>query len=925
MKFFLHYLTISLVYFCFLSTVYAVDFGNSDESSLGLGTFNNSILATCMQADEKILVGGNFTYYETTPINRLVRLNTDGSIDNSFLLESGMNNSVTTIALQADGKILVGGNFTTFNGASQNYLIRLNADGTKDNDFNIGTGANNNIRSIAIQSDGKILIGGDFTVFNGISKNRLVRLTTDGTVDNTFDVGSGANAYIATIVLQSDGKILIGGEFTSFNGVNQNSLIRLTADGAIDTTLNIGTGPGSSYNVNTLSIQDDNKILVGGFFSSFNGVARKCLVRLNTDGSVDNTFAIGTGANIGAVFSIAIQSNGNILVGGDFTAFNNFSSNRLVCLYTDGSINNAFDIGLGANSRVSSISIQTDDKLIVGGSFSTFHESLSSSIVRLNTSGLVDATFNNQGQGANSATNHIALQADGKILVGGSFTTFNAVSKKYLVRLNKDGSIDNTFNIGAGPNNTVNAICIQSDGKILVGGDFTLFNGVSQSYIVRLLSDGSIDNTFNVGSGANKVVHSIAIQQDGQIVIGGDFTAFNSFSQGGLIRLYPNGTIDPTLYIGTGISSSRASSGLILSIIIQKDNKILIGGNFDTYNGNSSKSYFLRLNADGSIDDTFEIGTGANGGITSIVLQDDGKILLAGGINRFNGGPSVNYLFRINPDGSVDNTFNIGSGANYLGVIATLAVQQDGKIIAGGWFTSFNGVAKNHIVRLNTDGSIDPLFNVGSGSNACVAFVLFQPDGNLLAGGAFTQYNELKRNHIVRIKAYVPEMLFISKNTEFLTKEAKSSSTIDVISNTTWSISSDQSWLVVTPHSSSNNETITFTSEENTGPIRTAVVTITSSYVTQVITVTQESGIATGITSINNDIFKLYPNPAKSSFCIHVHKPASVLIYNLHGVLVLTKTVNSEEPIETNTLVTGLYIVSIKTDDTVVTRNLIIE
>ena len=192
------------------------------------------IYSITLQPDGKILVGGWFTEFNGTPANRLIRLNPDGSKDISFDIGSGFVGSVLHTTLQLDGKILVGGAFTSFNGTTQNRLIRLNSDGTKDTSFDIGSGFNNNVNSINLQTDGKILVGGQFTSFNGTTQNRLIRLNSDGTKDTSFDIGSGFNNNVNSINLQTDGKILVGGQFTSFNGTTQNRLIRLNSDGSKD-------------------------------------------------------------------------------------------------------------------------------------------------------------------------------------------------------------------------------------------------------------------------------------------------------------------------------------------------------------------------------------------------------------------------------------------------------------------------------------------------------------------------------------------------------------------------------------------------------------------------------------------------------------------------------------------------------------------
>ena len=239
-----------------------------------------------------------------------------GTIDASFNPGTGAtntagNSSVYTTSIQSDGQLIIGGNFTSYNGIARNKIARLNTDGSLDASFNPGTGANNDVSTTSIQSDGKIIIVGDFTFYNDIPINRIARLKTNGTLDATFNPGTGANA-VQTTSIQSDGKIIIGGGFTTYNGIAINRIARLNTDGTLDATFNAGTGAyGGASPVSTTSIQSDGKIIIGGWFTSYNGIARNYIARLNTDGTLDTSFNPGTGA-IGPVYTTSIQSDGKI-------------------------------------------------------------------------------------------------------------------------------------------------------------------------------------------------------------------------------------------------------------------------------------------------------------------------------------------------------------------------------------------------------------------------------------------------------------------------------------------------------------------------------------------------------------------------------------------------------------------------------------
>src|SRR5439155_11936412 len=160
----------------------------------------------------------------------LARFNADGSLDGSFGLVIGNRDwgSVNALAVQPDGKVLVGGSFYSINGTNRPGIARLNANGSLDNSFNPGTGANG-VSSVALQPDGKVLIGGGFTTVNGANRSGIARLNANGSLDGSFNPGTGVNGTVYSVALQPDGKVLIGGEFTSINGTNRNRIARLNA------------------------------------------------------------------------------------------------------------------------------------------------------------------------------------------------------------------------------------------------------------------------------------------------------------------------------------------------------------------------------------------------------------------------------------------------------------------------------------------------------------------------------------------------------------------------------------------------------------------------------------------------------------------------------------------------------------------------
>ena len=350
--------------------------------------------------------------------------------------------------------------------------------------------------------------GGSFSTYNGTSANGFVKLNTDGTIDNTFSVGTGFDLTnnqdaIQTISVQNDGKILVGGQFTSYNGTSRSGIIRLNSNGTVDNGFNIG--PGFDGVVLTIKAQPNGNILVGGGFNTYNGVSYNGIVRLNSDGTTDSTFVVGTGFSGGVPYEIVIQPNGKILVGGNFTSYNGTNFNGGVArLNSDGSADTTIQVTTNPNLQgyIYTLGLQTDGKILIGGTFNFYFNLSRNRLVRLNSDATIDNTFN-IGDGFDQTVEVIKVQYDGKILVGGSFTEYNRTSFNKIIRLNVDGTVDSSFTIGTGFSNSVFDLKIQDDGKIIVIGQFNSYNGTSCNGIVRLNSDGSVDSGFTIGTGLN--------------------------------------------------------------------------------------------------------------------------------------------------------------------------------------------------------------------------------------------------------------------------------------------------------------------------------------------------------------------------------------------------------------------------------------
>lgn len=1210
-----------------------IDRGFNPPPASGADDFVSSII---MDLNNKILIGGGFHSFNGVARSGIARLNTDGSLDASFNPGTGAGAPVRALARQADGSYIVAGEFLTFNGLPHPRIVRVDTNGIVDPNFNVGTGPNGNILSVALQPNGKILIGGQFTSVAGVARNRIARLNTDGSLDFSFDPGSGADDAVNAIAVQPDGNILIAGAFRTVSDNNRNRVARLTTTGALD--FNFDPGTGADNTIYTMQLQPDGKIMLGGLFNSYNQTRRICLTRVLPSGTIDTTF-MDTAYNQFAglpkhyhsddtqnhpfIQSLSLQADGNLMIGGTFDrvgggsarddshfrqnfarviggvtpgpgnisldrnsytadenggtlfirmtrdnghlgpaavsvvpldqpagpgaavanqdyffdagtygqptwittwpvptwqlqdgtfgqnngfgdsvdpatrvsypdndvfismidntvvdgnrqfnlellnptsgdlfllggekiplgiglgrssgnvtivdndtlagtlsfASTNFNvseggTNALVTVvrtggsagsvsvaYTtaDGSATNGSDykfrsgtltFGPGVTNNTFTIpiiddSVAEDDETILiqlshptGGAqlglsnavvtiidndtpngrlgFSspayTTNENAGAAVITVNrrggsqgtltvyyatsngtaisgthylgvtnqltwnpgdltprtftiplldnqqvdgnhtvnirifsptvngttnlttlgsvsnavltiqdddafgsvafsrssynvnenggpavvtvrrTSGIAQsvtvnfatsggtavpgfdytptngvlafapgeisksfniAIANNQFQdgnrfiglilsnaapvaslgfpsaaivnifddetynepsgspdtaldsaaGFNGDVFGVALQPNGMILAAGDFTIANNIPRSRIARLNPDGSLDTSFSDTASSiNAAVRTIVEQSDGRILLGGFFTNVNGVGSSHFARLNYSGTVDSSFNLGAGADGTVFAMAETFAGtnrQIYAGGSFVTVNGNARSRIARLKDDGTVDLAFNPGVG------ADGTVYAILPYPTNsvragQVLIAGDFLNYNS-VARGRIARLNADGSLDLTFAPASGANDSIRTIALQSDERILVGGLFTNVNG-VARSRIARLNPDGSLDSTFDPGAGANDF--VSTITVQPDNRILVGGQFTLCNGVTRNHITRLNTDGSVDPQINFGLGADGLVNSLAVQTDDKILLGGGFTHYDGTPHGRFLRI------------------------------------------------------------------------------------------------------------------------------------------------------------------------------
>ncbi len=738
--------------------------GDVDLSFDSGSGIDGPVSTVAVQADGKIIIGGSFRTVNGLVRIRIARLNADGSGDAGFHPDRNVTGSldpafnpfndaaaVQSVVLQPDGKIVVAGNFTALNGTDRTPIVRLNTDGSRDGSFDSAIGTHNNsggiigsIRAITLQPDGRILIVGLFYTPRDATNKVVARLNADGSLDSSFTPGTAAyltnSATVRAVAVQPDGKVLIGGYLTAVNGTAREGIARLNANGSVDTSFNPDPGTITRRAVYSIVVQPDGKVFFGGYSSLVSNNKVDNVVRLNANGNLDNTFSSGAPPS-GGLNSVALQPDGKLLISSGGPA-------GVARLHANGSLDNSFNPGTGADGQFYGgdlVTLQSDGKVIVAGHFGSFNGAVRIRMTRLNADGSLDSSFNpgaGVSSGVNSATVYaLAAQSDGKVLIAGYFDSVNGTSRNRITRLNANGSLDSSFDPGTGiADGNVRSLAVQPDGKVVIGGDFTVINGTARNYIARLNSNGTLDSTFNPGFGPDNVVFAVALQSDGKVLIGGWFTTINGTLRNKIARLNSDGSLDTTFGTGTG------GSGNVYAIAVQPDGKVIRGGD-----------YIARLKTTGSLDATFDPGTGVDNSVEAVVLQPDGKLLIGGYFNTVNG-TVRNGFARLDADGALDAGFspvtitggNIQNGTS----VNSISLQFDGKVLIGGSFDTVNNTGRNGIARFHADGSLDSTFNPipgVTGGGLIVYCTAIQPDGKLLIGGDFTMVNDAARWSVARL------------------------------------------------------------------------------------------------------------------------------------------------------------------------------
>ncbi len=796
-------------------------------------------------------------------------------LDTTFDVGSGADSLVSCLAVLPDGRVLIGGQFRSINGFARTGIARLFADGSVDPAFNPNNGLggiDGIVRCFSVQADGSILIGGYFSSINGIPRSRIARLKPDGSLEDTFVPGEIVGS-VESLAVQPDGKVIIGGYFDRVAGVRRLNLARLNPNGS----LNIEFLPPSinDGSVVGIAIQGDNTILVAGYFQRVSGGTRRALIRLNLNGTLDEPYKPSFGALIGnssqmQVTGLALDQSGNAIISGSFTTVDGILRRGLARLNSNGSLDPSFDPQQGTDQEFGSPSrvfIQPNGQILVGGASMIFHGVRRRGIARLNADGTLDGAFN-PGIGVDESVFAMGVQTDGNVVIGGSFRSVGGIAALNVARIlttpsslqvvqfvttsafitEGDGAVKLLIERIGDPAGEITVDYTVGGGTATPGDDYLLQDGTvrfragetTNEISISILDDGlsepteSLEVTLsNPSSGVQLSPHRSAVIEirdneipnlidwsfdasilngnypqasallpDGKVILVGCGFTIDKTLRGPVIRLKVDGSFDPSF-----VSPFSLDDGSCLRrLMVLPDGKILVAGDFYLSAPGGDRNGLVRLNADGSLDTGFLAWPGtdysqnvrlesakngtilvSNGG-DLIRLKGDGsldktllgfpirgyaqvfavqqneKIIAAGSFSADEPPYGPYGLVRLNPDGSPDAQFNENAKAasNWESVQSVVA-QPDGKILIGGNFQTSGAPPHSGIARLNTDGTLDTAFTFGTKveyrnpdsapSPGSVGYITLQTDGKILISGGFNSVNGVPRQNAVRLNA----------------------------------------------------------------------------------------------------------------------------------------------------------------------------
>lgn len=630
-------------------------------------------------------------------------------------------------------KVLIAGQFTSIQDVNIRGAALLNSDGSLDTDFSLSIISSGTIYDALF--DPQI----EKYYFSGIfeDRNDVIRLNADGIIDDTFQ--PNIEFFVVNhIGLQSDGKLIV------ISSTENMGLARLNTDGSLDETFSNSAGFNEiSYLESDLKILSDDNILFGGGFTSFNNEAKEHLIKLNSDGTIDERFAFNgalTAQSTPNINSVLPLSNGDIVLAGNFDSIYGVPVKSLAKISSDGSLEPSFTVpgsfaGL-FNQSIRAI-LDQDEQILVSGIDPLIKNY---QLIKLNIEGTFDNNFTVGTIELNNSLGFIlepflSTSSDNSIYYSSFHTIYDGHFSQGLSKINSSGNVITSFNADIAGKAEISITKEMNDGSLLFGGTFTAINNQPMNYFAKLLSNGLVDAQFmeSVGTGPDQNVNAIAIDNNGNILIGGSFTNFNNQSTGFVIGLSSDGlrneNFDPQVF------SNTSGSG-VNDIQVIENNQILIGGRFDFVDNQSKSGGIAKLNADGSLDGTYDLSLSDAATINDIDLLSDGSILYSGNIGFTEGA----ILGKSDLMGNASSNFDISYDFTDIEILNTTVIPATGVILVS---TIRSGSSNYGLIQFESDGTLKDENAISSAGTFGVSTIFPLDSENILIGGQFVSVNDV--------------------------------------------------------------------------------------------------------------------------------------------------------------------------------------
>ena len=884
---------------------------------------DDQVHAVHTSEDGSSFISGDFTHFKGGEFGNLVKLTPSGEIDYSFdASQNDYSGRILVIKEMSNGNVLVG------TSASNNFyglggLYMLNPDGSIHEDFDVGHGFDNDVVDIALQEDGKIIVVGKFTKLNQhptndvVSLNHVVRLNQNGSIDNSFNFGTVLtniyyNPIVETVKIDRFGRILIGGSFAG-------SLIRLNSNGSVQKVFKPTTGRGLTYRteingddyymhgwVTDIVITDNDEIIAVGSFTAYGDetYGLQNIVRFSESGSFDSNFLNGVAFPIG-VSHIEKLGDSYYFLAGNFESFQGIPVGKACILDLDGNLNTSFNNGSLYDNYVRDVSVNSSGFITAGGVFENYNDQYVGHFTKFAMTGVNQ--FNGNGFNGNV---YGSKRIEDDIFIFGEFTHYNQQQVNGLVKFNSQGVWDEDFSVGTNFNNKVSDIVRLPNGDLVAVGLFTTYNGSTTNRIVKLNTNGDIDENFQNIEGFDDDVYNITlIEGENTLLVSGKFTSFNNIETKSIIKLNVDGTITSDF--------NPNFNPLWVNKLVPFGSEFLVG----------TESGIKLINGTG--EENLDFNT-INSFPNDIKISPENKIVVAG---EQSGSP---YIRQYNSDGTIDDSFlffstrsnpnyPVGSYSyrNYKASINSLSIDQYGNIYAGGkfdWYEdrqTWEKIPQNNFIVLNKNGLKVDGSSIGKGFdsdrysiNSSIVYTTALFDNNIFVGGSFTQYNNTASSFLVSL--FFDGQSLVDTTLPVITLLGENPVNIEVGKTYT-----DDGATSTDNYDGDITSSIVVTGTVDTDTLGTYVLSynVSDSSSNDGVTVTRTVNVVETLSYENYILsqFKVFPNPSEDY--INIVSPFTVLnidIYDINGKSVLkSKENNKELIINISKLKTGIYMILI--------------